>query len=97
LEKPQPKARFSNRLPNGDFLTVAVWPGKKDPNAEALTLQVRHSSGSGWETVGRLPVYPTSEEGCFQLPERQPPSRITETQVTSELSEREDSEDRISI
>jgi len=77
---------------------MAVWPGKKDPNAEVLTVQIRHSTGSSWETVGRLAVYRTSEGGYSQLPELQPPSRITETQVSSNLpEEHEDSEDKISI
>ena len=50
----QPKARFSSRLPSGDYLTLAVWTGKKDPTAEVLTIQIRHSAGNSWETTGRL-------------------------------------------
>lgn len=96
LERSQPKARFSNRLPNGDFLTLAVWPGKKDPTAEILTIQIRHSTGDTWETAGRLAVYRTKEGNYRQLPERQPPIRTTEAQVSVDLpEEREDSEDRL--
>jgi hypothetical protein len=76
---------------------MAVWPGKKDPNAEVLTVQIRHSTGSSWETVGRLAVYRTSEGGYSQLPERQPPSRITETQVSSDPSEDREDSDKIPI
>ena len=68
--KPQPKARFSNRMPNGDFLSLTVWAGKSDPAAEVLTVQVRHRSEDRWETVGRLAVYRTAEGLYSQLPER---------------------------
>ena len=68
----QPKARFSSRLPSGDYLTLAVWAGKKDPAAEVLTIQIRHSTGNSWETTGRLALYRTSDGKYSQLPERQP-------------------------
>jgi len=68
--RPQPKARFSVRMPNGDFLSLAIWPGKTDPTAEVLTVQVRHSSDTGWQTLGRLAVYRTLEGNYSQLPER---------------------------
>ena len=68
--KSQPKARFSNRMPNGDFLSLTVWAGKSDPAAEVLTVQVRHYSGEHWETTGRVAVYRTAEGLYSQLPER---------------------------
>jgi len=68
--KAQPKARFSNRMPNGDFLSLSVWAGKSDPAAEVLTVQVRHYSKDQWETIGRLAVYRTAEGLYSQLPER---------------------------
>jgi len=70
--KSLPKARFSARLPNGDFLGLTIWPGKTDPTAEVLTVQVRHPSGTGWETLGRLAVYRTADGRYSQLPERAP-------------------------
>jgi len=78
----QPKARFSSRLPSGDYLTLAVWPGKKDPTAEVLTIQIRHSTGDSWETAGRLALYRTGDGNYSQLPERQP-ARETQEQRTS--------------
>jgi len=67
-----PKARFSNRLPNGDFLTLSIWPGKKDPTAEVLSIQIRHLNNDNgkWETVGKLAVYRTTNGDYSQLPER---------------------------
>lgn len=70
--KSLPKARFLTKLPNGDFLSLAIWPGKSDPTAEVFTVQVRHPSESGWETVGRLAVYRTADGRYSQLPERAP-------------------------
>jgi hypothetical protein len=69
-ERQKPKARFSTRLPSGDFLSFAVWPGKADPSAEVLTIQVRHFEGDVWETIARLAVYRGSDGNYSLLPER---------------------------
>jgi hypothetical protein len=66
---------------------LAVWPGKKDPTAEVLTIQIRHSTGDSWETVGRLAVYRTGDGNYSQLPERQPLKKTSEVEAVSELSE----------
>ena len=65
------KARFNTRLPNGDFLGVTIWPGKSDPNAEVVTVQIRHQAGEGWETTGRIAIYRTPDGRYSLLPERQ--------------------------
>ena len=72
MERQKFKARFSTRLPNGDFLGITVWPGKSDPSAEVLTIQVRRQTGEGWETVGRLAIYRTADGRHSLLPERAP-------------------------
>jgi len=59
-------------MPNGDYLSLTIWPGKSDPTAEVLTVQVRHQSSQGWETAGRLAVYRTADCRYSQLPERLP-------------------------
>ena len=76
--KVYPKARFSNRLSNGDYLSLTVWPGKKDPVAEVLTIQIRRLNNDNWETVGRLAIYRTSNGDYSQLPERQSQPRVDE-------------------
>jgi hypothetical protein len=76
-EKPQPKARFSTRMPTGDYLGLTIWPGKSDPTAEVLTVQVRRPATQGWETVARLAVYRTADGGYSQLPERTLPQAGT--------------------
>jgi hypothetical protein len=65
----QPKTSFRTRLQNGDFLTLTVWAGKKDPTAEVITVQIRHLSGEQWETVGRLAAYRTADGNYTQLPD----------------------------
>ena len=76
--RPQPKASMRTRLPNGDYLTLAVWQGKSDPTAEVITVQIRHPSGERWETVGRLAAYRTADGSYSQLPERRQQTRDSE-------------------
>jgi len=73
----QPKASMRTRLPNGDFLTLTVWFGKSNPNAEVITVQIRHLSGDQWETVGRIAAYRTPDGNYTQLPERSASSKPT--------------------
>jgi len=68
--RSQPKASMNTKLPNGDFLTLTVWPGKSDPSAEVITVQIRHLSGDRWETIGKLAAYRTADGKYSQLPER---------------------------
>jgi hypothetical protein len=69
-EKQAPKARFSTKLPNGDFLGVTIWAGKTDPTAEVVTVQIRHPAGDSWETTARIALYRTSDGKYSLLPER---------------------------
>jgi len=84
LEGQKFKARFSTRLPNGDFLGITVWPGKSDPNAEVLTVQVRHQTGQDWETVGKLAVYRTSDGKYSLLPERTQATGAPKTEAVAQ-------------
>ena len=70
--KSKPKARFSTRLPNGDYLQLAVWAGKTDPAAEVVNVQVRHMSEGEWTTLARLAVYRAKDGSYTQLPDRSP-------------------------
>ena len=75
--KAKPKARFSTRLPNGDYLQVAVWAGKTDPAAEVLNVQVRHMEDGEWTTAAKLAVYRAKDGSYTQLPDRPQPSLKT--------------------
>ena len=66
----QPKARFYTRVNENDYLGLTVWLGKTDPSSEVIVVQLRHSEGDNWETVGRLAVYRTQDGLYSQLPER---------------------------
>lgn len=66
--------RFLSKLPNGDFLSVTIWPGKKDPNSEIIAVEVRHPpengfGNRGWKTISRIAVYRSSSGKYKQLPE----------------------------
>ena len=69
-EKQTPKARFSTKLPNGDFLGITIWPGKTEPSAEVVTVQIRHPTGDNWETTARIALYRTADGKYSLLPER---------------------------
>jgi hypothetical protein len=78
--KSKPKARFSTRLPNGDYLQIAVWPGKSDPSGEVLNVQIRHMSDGEWVTAGKLALYRAKDGSYTQLPERatMSPSKVSD-------------------
>lgn len=70
LSKKGNKGRFYAKLPNGDFLSLTVWPGKKTANSEVVVAEVRHPSEKGWETISRIAVFRSPEGKYIQLPER---------------------------
>ena len=69
-EKQSPKARFSTKLPNGDFLGITIWPGKSEPSAEVVAVQIRHPTGNDWKTTARIALYRTADGKYSLLPER---------------------------
>jgi hypothetical protein len=68
-EKTHPKHSFSKKLGEGEFLSVAVWAGRSNPEDEVLSVQLRKFDGS-WRTLGRLALYRTKEGTYSELPER---------------------------
>ena len=84
LSKNYPKFKSSNPLPNGDYLSIAIWPGKKDPSAEVITIQIRRQEGGEWMTVGRLAVYRTSDGRYSKLPERRIEAKESEPEPSFE-------------
>jgi hypothetical protein len=66
----EPKGRFYTRISERDYLGISVWPGKTDPEAEVIVLQLRRRDGDNWETVGRLAVYRSPNGEYSKLPER---------------------------
>jgi hypothetical protein len=70
MSKSQPKARLYRRINEQDYLGFTVWPGKADPSAEVLTIQLRRNTEDNWVTVARLAVYRSSDGKYTELPER---------------------------
>jgi hypothetical protein len=68
-EKSRPKYSFSKRLESGEFLNVAVWPGRSNPEDEVVTVQLRKFDGS-WRTLARLALYRTKDGTYSELPEK---------------------------
>jgi hypothetical protein len=52
-EKSRPKYSFSKKVGDGEFLNVAVWPGRSNPEEEVVSIQLRKFDGT-WKTLGRL-------------------------------------------
>ncbi len=68
-EKSRPKYSFSKKIEQGEFLNVAVWPGKSNPEDEVVSIQIRKFDVS-WSTVSRLALYRTKEGAYSELPEK---------------------------
>jgi hypothetical protein len=68
-EKSRPKYSFSKKLEGGEFLNVAVWAGKSNPENEVVSIQLRKFDGS-WKTVARLALYRTKDGTYSELPEK---------------------------
>ena len=70
-EKTHPKFSVSKKLGGGEFLNVAIWPGKSDPEAEVVSIQLRKFDGD-WKTRARVALYKTKDRAYSELPERTP-------------------------
>lgn len=55
------------------FLNVAIFSGKKDPNADVIQIQISGLRNDNWETVSRIGVY-RDEQGYRELPPLKPPA-----------------------
>ena len=66
------------RLSEEEFLNVSVFPTKKDPTAEVISVQVSRiprTAGDDWETIGRIALYRSPEGNYSQLPDREKPPK----------------------
>ena len=74
----KPKASFRVRLSEGEFLSVSVFPTRKDPTAEVISVQVNRMPRAledNWETVGKIAIYRSPEGNYSQLPDREKPPK----------------------
>ncbi|HXW94893.1 MAG TPA: hypothetical protein VEJ19_04235 [Nitrososphaerales archaeon] len=70
-EKNRPKYSFSRKLGGGEFLNVAVWPGRSNPQEEVVSVQLRKFDGE-WKTLGKVALFRTMDGVYSELPERTP-------------------------
>ncbi len=61
-EKQTPKARFSTKLPNGDFLGITIWPGKTEPSAEVARIALYRTPDGKYSLLPERPVTKSSEK-----------------------------------
>ncbi len=74
---PRPKASFRLRLSEEEFLSVGIFPTKKDPTAEVISVRVSRvprTPEDDWETVAKIALYRSPEGNYSQLPDREKPS-----------------------
>jgi len=72
----KPKASFRVRLSEAEFLNVGVFPTKKDPTAEVISVQVTRAPRApedDWKTVAKIAIYRSPEGNYSQLPNREKP------------------------
>lgn len=68
-EKSRPKYNFSKKVGEGEFLNVALWPGRSNPQEEVVSIQLRRFKGT-WKTLGRPALYRTKDGAYSELPEK---------------------------
>jgi len=68
-EKTRPKYSFSKKLGGGEFINVAVWPGRSNPEDEVVSVQLRKFEGD-WKTLARVALYRTRDGTYSELQER---------------------------
>ncbi len=70
----RPKESFRIPLGDGKTLSVAIFPTKKDPKAEVISVQVQQYADEKWDTIGKIAVYRSPEGNYSRLPDREKPS-----------------------
>ena len=70
----RPKESFRIPLGDGKTLSVAIFPTKKDPKAEVISVQVQKYEDEKWENIGKIAVYRSPEGNYSRLPDRDKPS-----------------------
>ena len=71
----RPKQSFRIPLPDGSNLSLAIFPTKKDPAAEVISVQITRIVNDNWVTEAKLAVYRSPEGDYSQLPNRENPSQ----------------------
>jgi hypothetical protein len=67
----RPKESFRVRLDDGKTLSVAIFPTKKDPSAEVISVQVQNYEDETWKNFGKMAIYRSPEGNYSRLPDRE--------------------------
>jgi hypothetical protein len=67
----KPKELFRTRLDDGKILSVAVFPTKKNPAAEVISVNVQKFEEQTWKNFGRIAIYRSPEGNYNLLPDRE--------------------------
>jgi hypothetical protein len=68
-KRSKAKFRASKRLENGNYITVAVWPGKTFPDDEIINVQLRTLAENEWKTSAKLALYRKKDGTYSELPD----------------------------
>jgi hypothetical protein len=64
----RPKGSFRIRLEDGKTLSMAIFPTKRDPTAEVISVQVQNYEDETWKTYGKMAIYRSPDGNYSQLP-----------------------------
>ncbi|MCL4344004.1 MAG: hypothetical protein JRN10_01990 [Nitrososphaerota archaeon] len=65
-----PKAKFSKKVAENDFLSISVWKGKTHPEDEIIRIQLRRWDGVQWKTEYEMSLYRTQSGQYAELKPR---------------------------
>jgi hypothetical protein len=68
-----PKAKFSVRVGDTEYLNFTVFLTKADPTAEVIVAEIRLREEDNWTSRGRLAVFRSPEGTYKQLADRERP------------------------
>jgi hypothetical protein len=71
----RPRQSFRIALTDGSNLSLAIFPTKKDPTAEVISVQITRLIDDNWVTDAKLAIYRSPEGNYSQLPDREKPSK----------------------
>ncbi len=68
-----PKAKFTKKVSDKDFLNVSIWKGKTHPEDEILRIQLRRLEEGQWKTEYEISLYRTQDGQYSELKPRPNP------------------------
>lgn len=76
------------------YLSIAIWPGIKDPNADILKIQFTGLKNNNWEQIGEINLY-KDKQGYKNLPKKDTHSKKLKSEFLRNMSKRKAQRDNI--